>query len=138
MIYVFIFRDSSNQFVAYKTNLNYVRKRPKNTLTMDDLEHEKDLEEDEFKTSAKPSTSRTMKTRLCTKNVVYVSNLHEDTDDFDDDQTGDSDNDGYSSPDIDYESLSINEENLIESAKIQTVDNKNEENISTISSEIEK
>ena len=71
---------------VYKNNLNYVRKRPKNTLTMADLEREKDLEEDEFKTTAKPSTSRTLTTRIRNKNVNYQcdmdkSDLHEDSND---------------------------------------------------------
>ena len=67
LTYLHIFRDSG-QFVAlesqkpssdqtaevekenwspvYKTNLNYIRKRGKNTITMEDLEHGKDLEEE--------------------------------------------------------------------------------------------
>ena len=47
---------------VYKNNLNYIRKRSKNTITMADLEQEKDLEEDEFKTNVKPSTSREITT----------------------------------------------------------------------------
>ena len=89
---------------VYKNNLNYVRKRPKQTLTMADLEREKDLEEDEFKTTAKPSTSRSMTTRICNKNVVYQN----DEDDSLDDEQSDTEyeeSNGYSSPDIDYESL---------------------------------
>ena len=50
---------------------------------MADLEQEKDLEEDEFKTTAKPSTTRTMTTRIHNK-VNYrcdmdKSDLHDDT-----------------------------------------------------------
>ena len=72
---------------------------------MADLEQDKDLEEDEFKTTAKPSTSRTMYDRTCNKNVIYQydmngSYLHEDSD-----ESLDEESDGYSSPDIDYASI---------------------------------
>ena len=88
---------------------------------MADLEQDKDLEEDEFKSNAKPTSSRTIATRICNRNVKYQSELdqsddHEDTNDDDGDSekedveaeesSDDCDqNDGYSSPDIDYESL---------------------------------
>ena len=51
---------------------------------MADLEQEKDLEEDEFKTNVKPSTSREMTTRNCKPDVNYQfdeSDLDEDSDD---------------------------------------------------------
>ena len=87
---------------------------------MADLEHEKDLEEEEFKTTAKPSTtSRTMPNRICNRNVNYQNEQdHADNEELDDDSDSEKDeledeessknddyNDGYSSPDIDYESL---------------------------------
>ena len=83
---------------------------------MADLEQEKDLEEDEFKTNVKPSTSREMATRICKKDVIYQfdeQKLDEDTDkSFDDEQDEEScDNDGYSSPDIDYEAVANYEQN---------------------------
>ena len=99
---------------------------------MDDLEREKDLEEDEFKTSAKPSTSRAMTTRICKRDVMYrydVSYSKEETsgaDDLDDDGTDEEfgDNcDGYSSPD--YE-LNYEEENLNKSPKKPTRNEKKE------------
>ena len=83
---------------------------------MADLEQEKDLEDDEFKTNVKPSTSREMSTRICKKDVIYQfdeQELDEDTDkSFDDEQDEESsDNDGYSSPDIDYEAVANYEQN---------------------------
>ena len=78
--------EKENWSPVYKTNLNYIRKRGKNTITMEDLEHGKDLEEEEFKTNAKPSTSRAMTTRSCNNNVTYQcdeSDKEEDSDDFD-------------------------------------------------------
>ena len=89
---------------------------------MEDLENDKDLEEEEFKTNAKPSTSRAMTTRSCNKNVNYQcdeSDKEEDSDDFDestnnseDENSGDN-YDGYSSPDIDYEAVANYEENSV-------------------------
>ena len=94
---------------------------------MEDLENDKDLEEEEFKTNAKPSTYRAMTTRSCNKNVNYQcdeSDKEEDSDDFDestnnseDENSGDN-YDGYSSPDIDYEAVANYEENSTESTKI--------------------
>ena len=51
---------------------------------MEDLEREKDLEEDEYKTNAKPSTTRTMTTRTCNNIITYQ--YESDTEDFDDNQ----------------------------------------------------
>ena len=93
---------------------------------MADLEQEKDLEEDEFKTNAKPTTSRTMTTRICKRNVKYPSSdessdSEEDnsSDESSDEESGDNYDDGYSSPDVDYESIAnYEEENSVESTKI--------------------
>ena len=74
---------------------------------MEDLEQEKDLEEDEFKTNVKPSTSREVTSRICKKDVIYQfneSDLDEDTDESLNDGQDDTE-DGYSSPDIDYEEV---------------------------------
>ena len=110
---------------AYKNNLNYIRKRPKKTITMADLEQEKDLEEDEFKTNVKPSTSREMATRICKKDVIYQfdESDHNDSDldtneSLNDGQDDDTEEDGYSSPDIDYEEVANYEQNSPESTKI--------------------
>ena len=87
---------------------------------MADLEQEKDLEEDEFKTNVKPSTSREMTTRICKKDVIYQfneSDLDEDTDESLNDGQDDTE-DGYSSPDIDYEEVANYEQNSPESTKI--------------------
>ena len=94
---------------------------------MADLEQEKDLEEDEFKTNVKPSTSREMTTRICKKDVNYQFNeqdLNEDIDEYSEDEQ----NDGYSSPDIDYEAVANYEQNSTESTKIHTkhMDQENE------------
>ena len=74
---------------------------------MADLERDKELEEDdEFKTNAKPSTSRTTTTRICNRNVIYqCDDESEITEDSDDDEDSTEEYDGYSSPDIDYASL---------------------------------
>ena len=134
---------------VYKTNLNYIRKRQKKTITMEDLEKEKDLEEDEFKTNVKPSTRREMTTRICKKDVIYQfdesdhndSDLDEDTDEsIEDEQDEESfDYDGYSSPDIDYEAVANYEENSIEceSTKIY-VQNKDQENESHLNADSNK
>ena len=99
---------------------------------MADLEHEKDLEEDEFKTNVKPSTSsRAMTTRICKTDVTYQFNepdLNEDTDEsLDDDMEDEESSDGYSSPDIDYEKVANYEQNSPESTKIH-VKHKDQEN----------
>ena len=86
---------------------------------MADLEQEKDLEEDEFKTNVKPSTSREMTTRICKKDVNYQFNeqdLNEDIDEYSEDEQ----NDDYSSPDIDYEAVANYEQNSTESTKNST------------------
>ena len=77
---------SPNPDDVMKENQEFVRKKRPINFTMEDLEQDKDLEVDEFKTAAKPSTSRTMYDRTCNKNVIYQydlngSYLHEDTDD---------------------------------------------------------
>ena len=106
---------------VYKNNLNYIRKRSKNTITMADLEQEKDLEEDEFKTNVKPSTSREVMTRICKKDVIYQfneSDLDEDTDESLEDEEDEYSSNGYSSPDIDYDAVANYEQNSPESTKI--------------------
>ena len=79
---------------------------------MADLEQEKDLEDDEFKINVKPSTSRSMTTRICNKNAVYQyeedeSESDDQNESLDDEQsdTEDEESNGYSSPDIDYDLL---------------------------------
>ena len=70
-----------------KENQHYIRERKPINFGMNDLEQDKYLEEeDEFKTTAKPNTSRTVTTRIRNKNVNYQddmdeSDLHEDTND---------------------------------------------------------
>ena len=96
---------------------------------MEDLEQEKDLEEDEFKTNVKPSTSREMTTRICKKDVIYQFNESDPDEDIDDsledEQDEDSsDCDGYSSPDIDYEAIADYEEE--NSPKINAANEKQE------------
>ena len=95
---------------------------------MADLEQEKDLEEDEFKTNVKPSTSREMTTRICKKDVIYQfdesdcndSDMDEDTNESLEDKQDEESNhcDGYSSPDIDYDAVANYEQNSPESTKI--------------------
>ena len=94
---------------VYKNNLNYIRKRPKNPITMADLEQAKDLEEEEFTTNVKPDTSREMTTRICKTAVTYQ--FDEDIDEVQDDTENEESCDGYSSPDIDYEAVANYEEN---------------------------
>ena len=94
---------------VYKNNLNYIRKRPKNPITMADLEQAKDLEEEEFKTNLKPDTSREMTTRICKTAVTYQ--FDDDIDEVQDDTENEESCDGYSSPDIDYEAVANYEEN---------------------------
>ena len=85
---------------------------------MADLEQEKDLEDDEFKSNVKPSTIRLMTTRICNRNVKYQFELNETNEDSHESSDSEKDdlenegssndydhNDGYSSPDIDYDSL---------------------------------
>ena len=98
---------------VYKNNLNYIRKRPKNPITMADLEQAKDLEEEEFKTNVKPDTSREMATRICKKAVTYQfdEDIDESLDEVQDDTENEESCDGYSSPDIDYEAVANYEEN---------------------------
>ena len=92
-----------------KENQQCIRKKKPINISMNDLEQLKDLEDDdEFKTTAKPSTSRTMYDRICNKNVIFQydingSYLHQDTDDSD--ESLEEESDGYSSPDIDYASI---------------------------------
>ena len=109
LLFIFRLSSSPNPDDIMKENKHYIRERKPITFDMNDLEQHKDLEDDdEFKTTAKPSTSRTMYDRTCNKNVIYQydmngSYLHEDTDDSD--EAFDEESDGYSSPNIDYAQL---------------------------------